>query len=422
MKASSETDSHILERIFSPAKPLEIYTKFIGEEGVEDIRQKAKSLKGMRLLHLNSTSSGGGVAELLSSVVPLLRSLGIDVEWRILCKDTEFFTVTKSFHNGLQGKEFKLTQEAKDIYLRRNRSCAKMLEKLYDIIVVNDPQPAAFRHFRGQDSVKWVWRCHIDTSKPNPEVWDFLKPFIEQYDVAVFTMKEFVPDDLSLSRIEYIPPAIDPLTSKNRQLPEDLCRQVIIEFGVDITRPFLLQVSRFDPWEDPLGVIEVYRQVKKRFPEVQLVLIGMMAGDDPEGWGVYDQIQREIQGDCDIHVLTNLNGVWNLEVNAFQKMSTVVIQKSIREGFGLTVSESLWKEAIVVGGNTGGIPLQIKHGENGYLVDSIETCVERVIQIMKNLDAYKDFRKRGREEVKEHFLITRLISDQLKLFHSLMGM
>ncbi|RMF88064.1 MAG: glycosyltransferase [Nitrospinota bacterium] len=408
-----------LEHIAVKKKALENYRPVVGEQVLAEIRSVAGELQGLRVLHLNSTSSGGGVAELLDSMVPLLCDVGLQAEWRVLCKDPEFFQVTKQFHNALQGGDLILTEAMKERYLERNRQCSAMLEEAYDVIVVHDPQPAAIRQFHGPARARWIWRCHIDTSEPHPEVWAFLQPFVEEYDVAVFTMAQFVPPHLHRPRIVCIPPAIDPLSSKNRHLPKYLCREVVNEFGVDLTRPLIIQVARFDPWKDPQGVIEAYRLAKRDYPELQLALIGAMAEDDPEGWEVYKRIRTLGEADPDLYLFTNLTGVGSHEVNAFQRVADVVVQKSIREGFGLVVSEALWKETPVVAGKTGGIPLQMTDGEEGYLVTGVEECAARIVELLEHPERAAAMGQRGQERVRRHFLITRLLLDELKLIRSL---
>ena len=266
---------------------LDNYRSWVGDALTEEIRQLCKDLHGLRVCNLNATATGGGVAELLSRMIPVYLALGIEADWRLIYGDKEFFTITKSFHNALQGGKLHLTDATEQVYLERNRQSAEMLSDDYDVFIVHDPQPAAIRHFMNSGNKhKWIWRCHIDSSAPNSEVWEFLRTYIQEYDAAVFTMKAFQPGDLNLDRIVFIPPAIDPAATKNMELPTDVCHRAIGEMGVDLHRPLLLQVARFDPWKDPLGVIEAYRQVKKARPEVQLAMLGAMAGDDPEAWGI----------------------------------------------------------------------------------------------------------------------------------------
>jgi trehalose synthase len=415
-----QTRETTLELVGVKRKSLQEYRNIVGDGPVEEARTLARELGGLRLLHLSSTATGGGVAELLNSLVPLEADCGLDVQWRLLCPSDELFKVTKGFHNALQGQEWPLDAQGKEIYLGHNRHCAAMLDPDdYDVVIVHDPQPAAFPHFVDANHARWVWRCHIDSSQPNDAVWQFLRPYVSEYDAAVFTMKEFVPPDLSDPKLHFIPPAIDPLSPKNRALPRYLCREEVAEFGVDLARPLMIQVSRFDPWKDPWGVIKAYRLVKQELPSVQLALIGFMAGDDPQGWGIYNSVRGEAEGDPDIHILTNLNGVGAHEVNAFQRVADVVIQKSVREGFGLVVSEAVWKGTPVVAGNTGGIPLQIQNGTGGFLVDTVEECADRVAYLLEDSNEAEHVARRGWEWIRDRFLMPRLLRDELQLLGSL---
>lgn len=391
---------------------LEQYRRLVGDELVTEITTLAQELKGVRICHINSTDFGGGVAELLSRRLPLMQSLRITADWRLIEGKSEFFVVTKGLHNALQGSAIDLSDADRAVYLKVNEQSARSLSREYDVYVVHDPQPAALRHFAGRRSAKWIWRCHIDSSDPDPGVTRFLKPFIEQYDAAVFTMPGFVLPDLQASRVTCIAPAIDPFATKNMELPPDLCRWVIRDFGIDLDRPLLVQVSRFDPWKDPLGVIQAYRLVKKDVAKVQLALIGSMAGDDPEGWEILEQVREEAEEDPDVFVFTNLG---TLEVNAFQRGCDVVIQKSIREGFGLVVSEAFWKEKPVVAGNTGGIPIQFPEGFQQYLVETIEQCAERIVYLLRQPGECSAFARSGREHVRRQFLVPRLVRDELRL-------
>lgn len=410
-----------LERVILKRKALRDYQAIVGEDAVEEIHEVATSLKGIRLLHLNSTASGGGVAELLNSLVPLEADCGLKVEWRILWKDERFFGVTKSIHNALQGKRAALSPQEQQLYLRRNEQFAWALPADYDAIIVHDPQPAAVRQLAGSRDTKWIWRCHIDTSEPEPSVWGFLQSFVERYDAAVFTMPEFAPPGFSGPYLAFIPPAIDPLTAKNRALPRYLAREVVAEFGVDLSRPLIVQVSRFDPWKDPLGVIQAYRLVKQELPEVQLALVGAMAEDDPEAWEIYKVIRDQDDSDPDLRAFTNLSGVNAHEVNAFQRVADVVLQKSIREGFGLVVSEALWKGTPVVAGDTGGIRLQMEDGVGGFLVDSVEEAAERSLFLLNHSQEAEAIARAGWERVRDRFLMPRLLLDELKLVQSLVG-
>ncbi len=410
-----------LEMIGTKHKSLADYRRIVGDELINEINLIAERLKGVRLLHVNATASGGGVAELLNSLVPLEQDCGLEVEWRVLCMHEGLFKATKGFHNALQGSQFMLTPDRRQVYLERNRHCAAMLGSGYDIVIIHDPQPAALPQFVSLSGTRWIWRCHIDTSDPNPEVWSLLRPFIQAYDVAVFTMPQFVPPDLTGLRVEFIPPAIDPLSPKNRALPKYLFREEVAEFGIDLSRPLMIQVARFDPWKDPQGVIDAYHLVKKDLPQLQLALVGAMAEDDPEGWEVYNAIRQNQNKDPDLHIYTNLTGVGAHEVNCFQRAADIVVQKSIREGFGLVVSEALWKGTPVVAGNTGGIPLQMQNGIGGFLVHSVEECARQVAYLLANPSEAESIARSGWERVRDNFLMPRLLLDELKLVNSVLG-
>jgi trehalose synthase len=349
-----------------------------------------------------------------------MSDVGLDAEWQLIAGTDEFFNVTKAFHNGLQGMEIPLTDDMKQIWLRYNEDNARNFEGEYDYVIVHDPQPAGLLHYHGHEgSQHWIWRCHIDTSTPNPDYWNFIAPFISTYDAGVFTARQYVGPGLNLPHLAFIAPTIDPLSPKNRHTSPDTDYAILSRFGVDVNRPLLVQVSRFDPWKDPLGVIDAYRLVKREMPEVQLALVGSMAHDDPEGWVFYDRTVRHAGEDFDIVILTNFNGVGNREVNAFQSRAQVVIQKSIREGFGLTVSEALWKGVPVIGGNVGGIPMQIRDGETGFLVNSIQECADKALYLLRNPEERRAMGKRAREDVRQNFLTTRLLGDWLRLFSHL---
>ncbi|MEW6657269.1 MAG: glycosyltransferase [Thermodesulfobacteriota bacterium] len=397
------------------------FRPLVGDDLIDELLDLARDLKDIKICHINATPFGGGVAELLTRQIPILVAMGLQAEWRIIHGDQEFFTITKSFHNAMQGQDFRLTEDIKAVYNRQNQHSAALLGQEYDVVIIHDPQPAALPYFTEKRSGKWIWRCHIDSSEPNLETWAFLKPYIETYDAAVFTLENFVPPDLRLGRVEIIRPAIDPFSSKNMALPPEVCRNTVANSGVDMRRPFILQVSRFDPWKDPLGVIQAYRLVKEEISEVQLVLIGAMAGDDPEGYRILSQVNEESSKDVDTYVFTNLAGVGNMEVNAFQRSAQVVLQKSIKEGFGLVVSESLWKETPVVAGKVGGIPLQVPEGMHDYLVSSVEECAEKILSLLRDETERKEYGKEGKELVRRKFLTPRLIRDELSLIRSLVS-
>ena len=398
------------------------YRPLVGDTLIDEMQQWARSLAGVRICHINTTAAGGGVAELLGGEIPILQAMGVNADWRLIHGDAPFFEVTKAFHNALQGADLDLTETIKQTYLDRDRACAEMIEGSYDVYIVHDPQPAALKHFAQKNNARWIWRCHIDSAEPNPHVWSFLKPFIEEYDAVVFTMEEFCPPDLKASRAVFIAPAIDPLSTKNMDLPEEICRKALANAGIDLHRPLLLQVSRFDPWKDPLGVIQAYRLVKEKRPGIQLALVGAMAGDDPEGWRMLETINTESAKDTDIYVFTNLTGVGNMEVNAFQRGADVILQKSLKEGFGLVVSEALWKGKPVVAGHAGGIPMQFPEAYQDYLVHDIETCAKQILKLLEDAGVRDAFGKAGQEKVRKHFLLPRLIRDELKLMKEVLDL
>lgn len=400
---------------------VESYSASAGADAVAQLRALAAPLRGARVLHLNATPYGGGVAEILRSEIPLLRDLGLVADWKLITGGDRFFSVTKAIHNGLQGAAHALTADEQETYLTYSARNAQLFEEAYDLVVVHDPQPLAMLQFHGKARSKWIWRCHIDTSAPNPQTWSFIRPFLNGYDAGVFTCREFVPPDFPVRQVEVIPPAIDPESPKNIAIELATARRVLQWIGVELDRPLVTQVSRFDPWKDPLGIIAVYRLVKQEVPGLQLALVGSMALDDPEGWRMYREINAEARRDPEIHVFTNLTGVGNVEVNAFQRLSNVVVQKSLREGFGLVVSETLWKGTPVVAGRAGGIPLQLKDGVGGFLVDSIDACAERTAWLLRHPREGRELGASGRAHVREHFLLTRLIADELRLYAQLLS-
>lgn len=390
---------------------------------IDEVVSLGDELKGLRLCHINSTPFGGGVAELLVSCIPLLRSLGIKADWQIIRGNRRFFTITKSLHNALQGAPF---EEIKKDSTRRvlganNLENARELDPNYDVFIVNDPQPAALRHFSPDSKAKWVWRCHVDSSQPDPEVWDFLRHYIEEYDAAVFTTGDFIPQDLRLDKTATMAPAIDPFSTKNMFIKRYVCREVLGNIGIDRQRPLITQVSRFDRWKDPFGTIKAYRLAREKIPGLQLAMVGSFATDDPEGWDIYAALSEEIIKDDNMFILSNLSGVGNMEVNAFQRASELVVQKSIKEGFGLVVAEALWKETPVIAGNTGGIPLQMTGELSNYMVNSTEECAEKIVHCLENPALSKRLGRQGKEIITQNFLMPRLIRDELTLIKKLVA-
>ncbi len=406
----------MLPHVAVPSRSLEDYRPIVGDEALDRIRALAEPLRGLRVVHVNATAFGGGVAEILSTLVPLMRDVGLEAEWRVIEGSDEFFQVTKAMHNGLQGMDLPFTEEMQAVWQRYNEENARNFEGDYDVVVVHDPQPAGLLHFTGgKPGRHWIWRCHIDTSHPNPAYWAFLAPYVNEYPAAIFTMEEYVGPGVTFQHLAIIPPTIDPLSPKNVPMPSAEADAIVAHFGLDPARPLLVQVSRFDPWKDPLGVIDAYRIVKRQVPEVQLALVGSMASDDPEGWDYYDRTVRHAGEDFDIRILHNFHGVGNREVNAFQTAADVVIQKSIREGFGLVVAEALWKGKPVVAGNVGGIPLQVLDGQTGYLVEDVAGCAEKVLYLLAHPEEAARLGAAGREHVRQHFLSPRHLADYLAL-------
>ncbi len=414
----------MLDRVPLLEKDLDAYAPIVGHEVIARIRETAEPLRGARVLHVNATAYGGGVAELLATHVPLLRSAGLDADWQVIRGSDDFFKVTKTVHNALQGAKIEWTRAMEASYLEYVLDNALRLEGAYDFVVIHDPQPAALVNFVRDsrltgDHTRWIWRCHIDLTDADPEVWEFYRPFVQRYDAAVFTMPEFVPATLDMNRVVEAPPCIDPLSVKNLDLPQPFGEELCKQYGVDVHRPIVCQVSRYDPWKDPVGVIEAFRIIRERVTDVQLLLAGSMATDDPEGFRVWDEVQQIRANDPDIYLLSNIQQVGNVQINAFQRLADVVIQKSIREGFGLTVSEALWKGRPVVGGRAGGIVLQIRDGYDGYLVDSIEDCAARTIDLLADPVGADAMGAQGREHVRTNFLATRELEDWLRLLTEL---
>ncbi len=416
-----------MRRVELTPKVIREYEGLIGEEAVSAIEELAAPLKGARVLHLNATACGGGVAELLPTLVGLKRGLGIEAEWHTLAGNDPFFELTKKLHNGLQGMEVALEPAHHAVYLSTLESNLEAFKQDWDLVVVHDPQPAGLVGILdGRRTGKWIWCCHVDTSTPNTAAVDFLTPFMSYYEVAIFSMPQYATPKLDPGRTEFILPSIDPLTPKNQALSPSLARQILVtRFGLDGDRPIVTQVSRFDPWKDPLGVIDTYREVKRRVPGAQLALVGNLADDDPEGVDYHAKTVEHASGDPDIHVLSTLDRLSRdplthaLEINAFQSGSDVVVQKSTREGFGLVVAEAMWKRAAVVAGRVGGIVEQIDDGEHGYLVSGVEECADRVARLLEKPALRRELGAKARERVRDRFLTPRHLADYLRILGTL---
>jgi trehalose synthase len=412
----------VLQLVNVGHKSLADYATIATRGLMDEIRTLAAPLAGARVLELSATAFGGGVAEIQYTLVPLMQDAGLTVEWRIIKGADEFFAATKTIHNALQGDPQGLTEEQRECFTRFQELNAREVDAdAYDFVVVHDPQPVGMIDHLGGGSAKWAWRGHIDFSTPNEDVLDFLLPSIRRYDAAIFHLADYVPRRVDLPPCVIWPPAIDPLAPKNMALSPEDAAYIVDQFGIDIARPLLVQVSRFDPWKDPLGVIDAYRIVKRTYPDVQLALVGSMAHDDPEGWEYWNRTLAYAEGDADIFILSNLNNVGSVEVNAFQVHGAAVIQKSIREGFGLTVSEALWKARPTVAGRVGGIVTQIDDGRTGWLVDSPEDCARACLEILDDPAGARLRALAGKEHVRQRFLTPRLLRDRLALFNRLVG-
>jgi trehalose synthase len=411
----------VLQEIPLGHKSLADYTHICGKGLIERIRELAEPLQGKSVLHVSATAFGGGVSEILYTMVPLMRDVGLDAHWQVISGAEEFFNVTKLMHNSLQGDPQAISDQQWEVFEAYNLTNAQSLEGDWDVVIVHDPQPAAMKLNAGERARRWIWRCHIDLSTPNPSTIERLIPLITGYDATVWHMDQYVPAGLDggggIRKI--CPPAIDPLSPKNMALSPEDAAFVCEQFGIDTDRPLICQVSRFDPWKDPMGVIDAYRIVRESVPDAQLALVGSMATDDPEGWDFFNRTFQHADGDPDVKILNNLNNVGAIEVNAFQSQADVCMQKSIREGFGLTVSEALWKGRPMIGGDVGGIPLQIEDGVSGYLVDSSEMAADRSIRILEDPELAKRMGRAGKEHAREHFLTPRLLRDWLDLFTEL---
>ena len=414
------------ECVLTHRRSLNDYIVAVDEECIQELRELAKPLCGARVLHINATAAGGGVAEILKALVPLMCDLGLNAEWRILQGADEFYKVTKTMHNGLQGMPIRLKPDMKKTWLKYNDLNADFLNSngAYDFVVVHDPQAAGLLRLLYQRNGHrnmgiWMWRCHLDFSTPQPNFWEFLKPYVGVYDAAIFTKRQYFPKGFSGPVCFDVPPGIDPLSIKNRLLDNREVHSILLRYCIDPDRPFIFKVSRFDPWKDFRGVIDIYDLLRKEFPQMQLVLAGGGADDDPEAWSYYQRTASYAQGKGDIHILWGQNGVGSPELNAFQQAASVVVQKSIREGFGLVVTEALWKGRPVVASDVGGISLQISHGETGFLVRSVNEWVEAITYLLRNTETATRIGNAGRNLVQKQFLITRCLRDYLKIFQTL---
>lgn len=391
------------------------YEEIVGKNTIMELYSLAEKLKGKTIQNINSTAVGGGVAEILSKMIPLLKQLGLNADWNVIKGDGKFFEITKKIHNALHGRKENLKKEDFEYFVDINRNNISTLDLSSDIMFIHDPQPIGLIEKRKDYKNKWIWRCHIDITSAQEDIYNFLKTYILEYDSCVFSAPSFSKKDLNLPQI-LISPSIDPLSDKNKELTEQEITQVFEKYGLDLSRPIVTQISRFDYLKDPVGVIKAYKLAKK-YNDCQLILAGGGATDDPEGVKVYEEVLKEANGESDIHIL--LLPQDDLTINALVRGSTIILQKSIKEGFGLTVSEALWKEKPVIASAVGGIPLQITHKYSGILTYSIEGTAYYLKQLLNDPEYAKQLAKNGKEHVKSNFLITRHLKEYLLLFLSI---
>lgn len=402
-----------------PIISLEKYRNVVGEQVIETIYDESSSLSEKTVVHINSTYQGGGVAEILNSLIILMNDIGIKTDWRVLHGDLDFFTITKKFHNALQGEKINLSSKKKEIYYINNVNNAIFTHINHDFIVVHDPQPLPIITCYKKRQ-PWVWRCHIDISKPMGHLWNYLKMFILKYDAMIVSMDKFKERDIpeSIMPQYVIRPSIDPLNLKNKQISTSTISRYLSKSGIDSEKPIVSQISRFDKWKDPEGMIKIFNLIKKKI-DCQLILVGSMASDDPEGQEIFETLEKIVQEEKDIHLLINAP---DIVINALQRASSVVIQKSLKEGFAITVSEALWKGTPIVASNVGGIPSQVIDGKNGYLLNPLDFqgFAEKITYLIKHPTIAKNMGKYGKNYVKNNFLITRHLLDYIQLMKKVM--
>ena len=400
-------------------KRLDDYIGIVDDSLIQEIRSRAEHLQDARIVQVNSTYMGGGVAEILSSLIPLLNDIGLRCGWRILHGTPDFFAITKKFHNGLQGEAVELSEQEKEIFLQTNQNYATYTHLTHDAVIIHDPQPMPLVMLYSQIQ-PWIWRCHIDLSSPNEMIWNFLKPFTEHYNKVVVSKEDYIPPDLK-TPTTIIHPVIDPLALKNREMTPEETDAILTSFNVPLDKPFITQISRFDKWKDPDGVLDIFREVKKDV-DCRLVLCGNMATDDPEGLQIYERVKTRVEREFppdDITLITIAN---HELVNALQRRSNVIIQKSLREGFGLTVTEALWKGTPVIASRVGGIVLQIKNGYTGYLIEptDVSEFAEHAKELLADPVKAREMGAAGKEFVRQHFLLPQLVLDEIKMLNKLL--
>lgn len=387
------------------------YREVVGPDIIEELTIMASHVGDRSIKMVNSTQVGGGVAEMLHRIVPLLNEMGLQVTWDVIEGNPEFFEITKRFHNALQGQEDRFNEADLAAYLSCNHENARKLTFDEDLVVIHDPQPAALILSKPNRKNKWVWRCHIDLSRPNPQLWQFLRPYVEQYDAAIFSSALFSPE-LTIPQYRFYP-SIDPLDDKNRELKTDYVESVFAKYGIPRDKPVVTQISRYDPWKDPVGVVKAFKMARK-YVDARLLLVGDKAADDPESDKILKMVKETAGEDPDIHILL-FNPSVATEINAFQRGSDIVLQKSIREGFALTVSEALWKRRAVIGGAAGGIPAQVIDGYTGLLVHSVEGASLAIRTLLNRPNYAQELGENGRQRVRDEFLITKNLKRYLLL-------
>lgn len=399
-------------------KKIEDYRGITSDEVLQEIKEKAGQLKKATVVHVNATSFGGGVAEILDNLVPLMNDLGIRTDWRVLHGAPDFFEVTKKLHNTLQGQDIKFTDNELELYQLINEKFARFAFLDHDFAIIHDPQPCALVRFV-QHTNPWIWRCHIDVTRPNKQVWSFMEPFISEYDTMIVSSEIYKHSSIQIPQ-KIICPSIDPLSPKNRELSDETIRKYLEKNRIPTDRPIIAQVSRFDPWKDPEGVLKVFERVKEQV-DCRLIFVYNMAGDDPEGIRIYERMKEAAKFYLERGDVLFVRGDDPILVNVVQRASDVILQKSTREGFGLVVTEALWKKTPVVASNIGGIPAQVIDGETGFLVepDDINSCAEKVVMLLEDKNLSKEIGQKAKEHVRENFLITRHILDYINLFLSL---
>jgi len=413
----------MLPLVKTPTQKLEKYKGLISKQLFSEITEISKGLKGLRVFHVNATPRGGGVAEILKSLVPLMKGVGLKADWYTIPPRNNFFEITKRMHNALQGRKYKFPFSARKKYMLHVARTAELMRGMKpDIWVIHDPQPAGVAMFL-PDFHPAISRLHIDLTSPNEGVWKFVASFLELYDKVVLSSKDFVKEQVKEKAVVF-QPAIDPLNPKNQPLSLNNANEILRNFGINPDKPLVTQVSRFDPWKDPLGVIEAYQLAKKKVPDLQLALVGLfLARDDPEAERVYAKVKKKAEKDQNIFLFAEVEKLGSLKVhvfvNAIQTASDVILQKSTREGFGMTVAEAMWKEKPVIGGNVGGIKFQIESGKNGFLTSTPKETASRIVHLIGNPELSKKMGQRAKETIREKFLMPRLLQDYLKLFKQL---